>query len=659
MRGLFLFSALLAAATYAQEDVRRPVPAIKFASEPVVDGDISDEVWKVCTPHSGFWDPSKGERVSDQTTVRIGYDSKHIYVGFEVADSKPDEIVGRETQEDSRYSGNNFNTEDCVDVRFDPFSVGLGASQIWFSVNAIGTRSAYFGNGRGRKTEWKGAWHAATKKTATGWTAEMRIPWAMLNYPTKRGPQRMGINFSRYHFRTKVLSYFSNLGPNELEEQQAIWIDVEAPSPPKPKVSFLPYILPGFNDSNQGTFRSGIDARFPITPELTAVASLNPDFGTIEGAVDSVGFTRTERFVPERRPFFLEGSSFFRSGDSFQLGQLFYPRRIDRFDLGTKVFGNINPKDSIGILQTITFGDRMDIVGKWRHQFSPRESLEFFGNVKDSWNDKANVGAVSYGKEWNKLGATAKIGHSNDNGKTALSNFYNIYYQDKHNLTYLYYTDIHEDFRLPDGLQSFTGVRGWSIYENIRYNWRNGPLRMFNMEAYSDYQSLSDGTPFNRGAGFNLFGAINRTDIGVQINYSDYIYGGLRDNWLTFGATKGWENRFVNFGLDFGVGTLSNEKAGVIIPKLAYRLARGLDFSYQGFFQNFLGHTKQNILTASYEVSPTKQFGTRLVEVDGDVNWYVSYRDSGKKGMEWFAILGDPNARKFRRMLQVKMVFPF
>lgn len=659
MRGAFLCAAFLAAASYADDTTRRPIPAVKVATPPVVDGDISDEVWKGIPEHTGFLDPNTGKPVSDQTKVRIAYDAKFIYFAFEMSDAKPDEITARETQEDSRFSGMNFNTEDCVDVRLDPFNVGLGRDQTWFSVNAIGTRSAMFGGGRGKKTEWKGAWKAFSKRTSTGWTAEMQIPWAMLNYPAKRGPQNMGINFARYNNRVKVLSYFSDLGPNELEERQGVWIGVEAPAPEKPKVSILPYILPGFDDKNRPTFRSGVDARYPITPELTAVASLNPDFGTIEGAVESVGFTRTERFVPERRPFFLEGATFFRSGDVFQLGQLFYPRRIDRFDFGTKIYGNVTPKDSIGLLQTVTFGDRFDFVGKYKHQTSPREFFEVFANTKNAWNDKASLGALGYSKEWNKFGIGAKIGASDDNGQTAVSKFANIQYQDKQNLTYIYYTDIADDFRAPDGLQGFTGIRGPSIYEQIQYKWKTGPLRETNIEMYADYQELTDGTPFNRGVGANGFFALNHSDIALNLNYQNYLYDDLRDHFVTLGFTKGWDNRFANFGFDFSFGTLSNEKFNAMSPKFAYRLAKGLDVSYVGFVQNFAGLTKQNILTASYELDPTRQFGSRMVENNGDVNWYLSYRDSGKKGMEWFAILGDPNARKFRRMLQFKFVFPF
>jgi len=660
MRGLFLCSAFAVALCCANEsDINRPVPGIRFETAPVIDGDLSDQIWSTAQPHTDFYDPTSGAKVAEQTIVRIGYDAKHIYIAFEMKDTKPDEILGRETQEDSRFSGGSMNTEDCVDVRFDPFSVGLGRDQTWFSVNSIGTRSAMFGGGRGRKTEWKGAWRAATKRTADGWTAEMEIPWAMLNYPVKREPQSLGINFARYHHRIKVLSYFSNLGPNELEERQGVWTGVACPAPARPSVSLLPYVLPGFDDKNRATFRSGVDARYPITPELTAVASLNPDFGTIEGAVDSVGFTRTERFVAERRPFFLEGAGFFRSGDTFQLGQMFYPRRIERFDLGTKIFGNINPKDSIGILQTITFGDRLDLVGRWKHQASPRESVEVFGNLKDSVTDKANVVSAAYAKEWNKLGSNIKVGYSNNNGAPGFAGFYNLYYQDKHNLTYLYYKDIEDSFRLPDGLEQFRGIRGWSIYENVNYTWRGGPIRILSGEAYGDYMTLSNGTPFQRGAGFNVFMAPHRSDLGMQINASDYVYGNLRDTLFQGGVTKGWDNRFANIGLDVAVGQIASEKASFFIPKFAYRLFRGFDFSYRGFFQNLSGQTKQNILTAAYELSPTQQFGARLVEVNGDVNWYLSYRDSGKKGMEWFAIIGDPNAPKFRRMFQVKMVFPF
>ncbi|MEQ1932667.1 MAG: carbohydrate binding family 9 domain-containing protein, partial [Fimbriimonadaceae bacterium] len=288
MRHLMPILLLLSVASViqGQEGTKRPLQAVKLEAPPSIDGDISEEVWKKIEPVTGFWDAQQGRIVDEQTIVRIGYDAKFIYVSFELQDTKPQEITAAETQEDSRFANDNGNlAEDMVDFRLDPFSTGTSAGSSIFSVNAIGTKSAILGGGRAKKTEWKGEWKAFVKRTATGWTAEMQVPWAILNYPTKKGPQDIGINFFRYHNRLKLPSYWANIGPNQREELQGIWTGVVAPAPPTPKVSFLPYVIGGIDDKNRLISRAGLDVRYPISSEITAVGSLNPDFGPIEGAV--------------------------------------------------------------------------------------------------------------------------------------------------------------------------------------------------------------------------------------------------------------------------------------------------------------------------------------------------------------------------------------
>jgi hypothetical protein len=39
------------------------------------------------------------------------------------------------------------------------------------------------------------------------------------------------------------------------------------------------------------------------------------------------------------------------------------------------------------------------------------------------------------------------------------------------------------------------------------------------------------------------------------------------------------------------------------------------------------------------------------------VNWYLSYRRSGAKGMDAYFIIGDPDRRRFREQVQIKLVF--
>ncbi len=654
----FLFSA----GAQAQEGAKRPLPAIKFETAPTIDGDLSDEVWRKAAPITGFWDISQGRQVDEQTHCHIGYDSKFIYVAFDIRDSKPDLITAKETVEDSRFSsssnGSETLSEDIVDVRVDPFTSATMQGSSIFSVNAIGTKSARIGGGRAKKTEWKGEWKAFVKRTPTGWTAELQIPWQIMNYPYKKGAQNFGINFFRYHNRLSLPSYWSNIGPNSREELQGVWTGVETPAPPQPKISILPYVIGGIDDKNRLISRLGVDARFPINAEMTAVGSLNPDFGTIEGAVESVGFSRTERFVAERRPFFLEGSGFFRAGMGFDIGQLFYPRRIGRFDLGTKIYGKLNKKDSIGFLQTLTFGDRLDAVLNWSHQESPFESYGIFANVKSSDADKANVVSASYMREWGKLALATRYARSDDNGNSSLASSNSLWYSDKRNFAFLAYNDTNDDFRLPDGLLGFTGIKGYEFYDELTFDWRNGPVRSSRSEFSLSWNSLLDGTPFQRGGSAETFLGL-RNGWGGEVSGNYYDFNGLIDREVKLAIIKGWDNRFSKIGIAVGGGTIESEGMGFYGIEASQRIGKGFDIGYRGFFQNYQGHTQQNILTVAYEISPTRSFGGRIVTGNADTNWYLSFRDAGKKGTEWFVILGDPNSRKFRRMLQVKAVFAF
>src|SRR5262249_47685339 len=155
-----------AAPSYA----RRPIPAVKTAVPPIIDGDLTDPCWKSAPKAETFVDRPRSVRAPDQTTAWIVYDEKAIYVAFYCKDSQPDQIVGRETIRDSG-SGN----EDSVTLTLDPFFTpgGGGGGGGQFSVNPLGTPSAHLSGGRGDKLEWKGNWTAAARRVSDGWTAEM------------------------------------------------------------------------------------------------------------------------------------------------------------------------------------------------------------------------------------------------------------------------------------------------------------------------------------------------------------------------------------------------------------------------------------------------------------------------------------------------------
>ena len=59
---------------------------------------------------------------------------------------------------------------------------------------------------------------------------------------------------------------------------------------------------------------AGLNVRWGITPDLTANLAINPDFSQIEADVAQLDVNNQfALFFPESRPFFLEGSDYFRT----------------------------------------------------------------------------------------------------------------------------------------------------------------------------------------------------------------------------------------------------------------------------------------------------------------------------------------------------------
>src|SRR2546422_4704235 len=59
---------------------------------------------------------------------------------------------------------------------------------------------------------------------------------------------------------------------------------------------------------------AGLDVKYGITSNLTVDAAFNPDFGQVEIDPAFVNLTAFEQFLPERRPFFVEGRDIFTLG---------------------------------------------------------------------------------------------------------------------------------------------------------------------------------------------------------------------------------------------------------------------------------------------------------------------------------------------------------
>jgi hypothetical protein len=677
----FLFSLLLLLGTahplHAQESSSsaRSLTATRLAKEmqpPVLDGDLSDAAWQSASRAETFYDRLKGNITTDETKVYFLYDNNYLYVAFACKDSQPDQITARETVRNSRFNNasvagvNGEFTEDHVDIRIDPFLSFQDSEIAIFSVNPLGTLSFKGGGGKAVKPEWQGDWEAKTKRLPDGWTAEIRIPWAALNHP--HTPKfNMGINFFRFQNRTRIHSCWSNVGQEFFPQREGRLTGIALEKNAfQPKLSMLPYVL-GTAEDKKNLTKGGLDVRYTATPTLTGVASFHPDFGNIEGAVEGIAFSRAERFVEERRPFFTEGGDYISQGSASALGNFFYPvRRITDFDTGLKVFGKLSPVDTLGVLATVD-NRRSDVVARYRRDINPTTNVGAFFSQKDARNDPLTVPderdensvAVLFGNtRRNKLILQSQLAQSQGTKAGGAAGLARVTYQEKINTTTLTYRNVAKDFRVANGLIPFVDYKGYAFKHAWSNEWRQGAWRSFDVILNADWDTHQNGKEFRRGGSLQgLWQTRNDRLIGIGGEY--VTFDRVVDNSYSVVLVDGVTNRFRQYSIDHGKGRQNGQKFEYFTSSANIRFFNRLDIGYTAYFQQLEGFSRQNIITANYLLSETKAIGGRWVQNGDTSNAYVSFRNSAKKGTETWFLIGDPNAKKFVKKATLKFVFAY
>ncbi len=648
---LFLIDLLVQPAG-AQEGnlTKRELSAVHLNPPPAIDGDLSDPCWQEAAKADRFTDALYSNLVQDQTVAYLGYDEKYIYVAFYAYDSQPQGIVARETKRGSRPRG-----EDWVAFSIDCFHTHKFQDRSFFIVNPLGTQFANLAGGRGTKLEWEGAWRAAAKIVKDGWTVEMAIPWSILNYPLTKGPVTCGINFDRFQQRTRIHSWWSNVGPQEFLELDGHWVGVQFP-PFRPQISLLPFAIPGWQKKVGLGWRSGIDLRATLTPSLTLVGTLNPDFENVEGAVEGIDFSYGERFVPDRRPFFSEGANIYRSGSV--AGQYFYSRRIPAFDVGINLYGKITERDTLGFLSALDWGQRMDWVVRGRHEMGPTSSVDIAFINRDDYQHSNRVLVIgenfrkgflgldtSWAGSWVKGRFTGDVAHLFLSYQTPRFFF---------GVTPHY---VRPGFKDELGFIPFTGFKGLNSFMVYNNEWRKGPLRSLYIDASSSNSNHYDGQVFRRQKSLFVY-LETRNDYGMDFGWEGGRFEQFEDSLLSLSFRARVSDPFHNFGISYSWGKQAGAPITFITPRATWRFGQKLTFGLSSQILRHKEDRQQHILTFNYDFSPQRGIGGRMVAQTGGTNLYFAYRQSGYGGVEHFFIVGDPNAKKFTRRLVIKVIWP-
>lgn len=336
--------ALLLALQSAPAGAAVSVP--RFEERVVIDGVLDEDVWSRAAVLDGFmqYEPADGRPAAQRTEVRVWYAPDAIHFAIIATDSEPQSIRA------TRADRDNISGEDYVTIYLDTFRDRRRA--FFFAVNPLGVQQdgvrtegassagRAFGGSTDRSPDF--LWQSRGRVTETGWVAEVRIPFRSLRYPAGQDMQ-WGINIERKTQRTGfvdawpetrrasasflaqggVLTGLHDLRRGVVFEAQP-FVTVNAPATR----------LDGAFVRNDPDTEAGVNLRVGFT-NLSLDATINPDFSQIEADAGQV--TVNERFaifVPEKRPFFLEGIELFATPN-----QLVYTRQIADPRAGGKVTG--------------------------------------------------------------------------------------------------------------------------------------------------------------------------------------------------------------------------------------------------------------------------------------------------------------------------------
>jgi hypothetical protein len=323
------------------------VPRVE--ADVTVDGALSEPAWQSAARLSDFhqYEPVDGRSAEERTEVLVFYSARAIHFGIIASAKNPSTIRATLADRD------NISSDDRVTIYLDTFDDRRRA--FMFGVNPLGVQEdgvrtegavsagSIFGGSVDLNPDY--LFESKGQVTKDGYVVEMRIPFKSLRFPGS-GRQRWGINIVRdvastgyrdtwTDVRRASASFLAQSGRMEGIENVVRGVVTEVQP-------FVTATMTGARTPDARFDRddiepdAGANLRFGF-PEFSLDATVNPDFSQVESDVGLV--TVNERFalfIPEKRPFFLEGIELFSTPN-----QLVYTRQIVRPLGGAKLTGKL------------------------------------------------------------------------------------------------------------------------------------------------------------------------------------------------------------------------------------------------------------------------------------------------------------------------------
>jgi hypothetical protein len=364
--------------TFVAAQERKHAQATRVANGAIrVDGRLDEPIWRDAAPLVDFIqkEPVEGAPPTDGMEVRFAYDDEALYVGARMYTREARIVQAPLGRRD------DTNQAEHLIVSLDTFLDRRTAAA--FGVTTAGVRIDRFhatDNEDSFDAGFDPVWEASTAREEESWTAELWIPFSQLRFTPER-EHVWGLNVQRFRPTLNEENYWVVI-PRTERAWSSRFGELRGIANIRPgrRLELLPYVAGSsivngdrnlanpFDDGRNLASRVGGDVKMGLGPNLTLEATFNPDFGQVEADPAEVNLSAFETRFPEKRPFFLEGSSLFNIGHP----NFYYSRRIGARPRGpaggdyvdypssstiigaAKLTGRLPSKTSIGVLTAMT-----------------------------------------------------------------------------------------------------------------------------------------------------------------------------------------------------------------------------------------------------------------------------------------------------------------
>ncbi|MEP5430836.1 MAG: carbohydrate binding family 9 domain-containing protein, partial [Flavobacteriaceae bacterium] len=229
------------------------ISATKAIGKLNIDGRLAEADWERAEPIIDFFrvEPVQGGPVKNQTTVRVLYDDKNLYIGMFAQDSLGKKGVRMQDLRRDFDNGEN----DVFGIQID--AQNTKQYSVSFQTTPHGNQlDLQSFNDSNTDEDWNALWRVRTQRTDKGYYAEFAIPFKSVRYdkPIEGKPVEWGITFYRLARKDFEKTVFPAI-PQSFSENRMIYAakltGLEVP-PPSANIRAEPYALYQYDENKTG-----------------------------------------------------------------------------------------------------------------------------------------------------------------------------------------------------------------------------------------------------------------------------------------------------------------------------------------------------------------------------------------------------------------------